>query len=271
MTRFSETEKWRDPWFRSLKPSHKLLFLFVVDNCNNAGFWEEDKDYACYATGISSEEYEGAREGLARGLVGAAGWLWVRRFLKHQKNANLNPENNAHIQIIALISEQVNRFSGIAEFDQFLAPNEGLISPIGKGRGKCIGQKDGEVQERKGTKAGFEEFWSAYPKKKAKGDAEKAWLTMKGSEHLESILLGITASRKSEQWLKDGGKFIPHPATWLRSRSWEDNHKITKAATATPRQDVPINLAEIGPMPGFLEGLRKMNGHGTDEYEEVSL
>jgi len=235
MTRFSETEKWRDPWFRGLKPAHKLLFLFVVDNCNNAGFWEEDQDYACYATGISREDYVGAREGLTRGLLGAGGWLWVRRFLKHQKNANLNPENNAHIQIIGLISEQVIRFSGIPEFDQFLAPLEGLISPIGKGRGKGNSKKDGEVEERKGaTKAGFETFWTAYPKKKAKGDAEKAWLSMRCSEHLESILGGITASRKSDQWQKDGGKFIPHPATWLRDRGWEDSHDPISAKVVVP-------------------------------------
>lgn len=235
MTRFSETDKWRDPWFRGLKPASKLLFLFVIDNCNNAGFWEEDKDYACYATGISPDDYEGAKEGLTRGLVGAHGWLWVRRFLKHQKNVNLNPQNNAHIQIISLISEQLNRFSGIAEFDQFLAPHQGLISPIGKVEVKVTVKKDGEVQERKGALiAGFTEFWGAYPKRKAKGEAEKAWLSMRGSDHLDDILAGIASSRKTDQWQKDGGKYIPNPATWLRSRGWEDSNEPISAKVIIP-------------------------------------
>lgn len=129
MTRFSETDKWRDPWFRSLKPPQKLLFLFVIDNCNNAGFWEEDRDYACYCTGMNEEQYQGALKGLTRGLVAADGWLWIRKFLKHQRNADLNPKNKAHSQIIRLLREQKLRFSKVLGFAEFIAPYEGLVSP----------------------------------------------------------------------------------------------------------------------------------------------
>jgi len=40
--RFTETEKWADKLFRKWKPETKLLFLFIVDNCDCAGFWEID-------------------------------------------------------------------------------------------------------------------------------------------------------------------------------------------------------------------------------------
>jgi len=30
---------------------------------------------------------------------------------------------------------------------------------------------------------------------------------------------------KSEQWTKDNGQYIPHAATWLNGRRWEDELK----------------------------------------------
>ena len=68
----------------------------------------------------------------------------------------------------------------------------------------------------------FDLFWKAYPKKKAKADAEKAWKSVKGDKHINAILSAISQQKQSPEWSKDGGRFIPHPATWLRGRRWED-------------------------------------------------
>lgn len=73
---------------------------------------------------------------------------------------------------------------------------------------------------------GFGEFWSAYPRKVGKGEAEKAWKVTKGVE-LKTILQAIERARATEQWRKDGGQFIPHPATWLRQKRWEDEPEAT--------------------------------------------
>lgn len=68
---------------------------------------------------------------------------------------------------------------------------------------------------------GFAEFWGAYPRKVGKVDAERAWLKTEGVE-LSVVLQAVERARATEQWRKDGGQFIPHPATWLRQRRWED-------------------------------------------------
>jgi hypothetical protein len=68
----------------------------------------------------------------------------------------------------------------------------------------------------------FLEFWSAYPKKKSKGDALKAWKSQRCAGLLPDILKAVEAQKHTHDWIKDGGKFIPHPAKWLRARSWED-------------------------------------------------
>lgn len=69
----------------------------------------------------------------------------------------------------------------------------------------------------------FEQFWKIYPKKKSKGDAEKAWRSLKPDEALvDRILMAVEIQKTSADWVKDGGQFIPYPATWLRARKWED-------------------------------------------------
>ena len=74
---------------------------------------------------------------------------------------------------------------------------------------------------------GFDSFWLAYPKKKAKGDAEKAFNKIKpDDELLKTMLDAIDAQSRSPDWKKDGGQFIPYPATWLNQKRWED--EVTK-------------------------------------------
>lgn len=69
----------------------------------------------------------------------------------------------------------------------------------------------------------FLEFWQIYPRKKSKGAAEKAWLRIKPDERLtERILAAVKRATTSADWAKDGGQFIPHPATWLNAKGWED-------------------------------------------------
>ena len=32
--------------------------------------------------------------------------------------------------------------------------------------------------------------------------------------------------QKRRQWIKDGGNFIPHAATWLNQQRWEDELEV---------------------------------------------
>lgn len=69
----------------------------------------------------------------------------------------------------------------------------------------------------------FNDFWKQYPKKVAKGAAEKAWQKLKLTDDLlTQILSAIEKQKKSFEWTKDNGAYIPNPATWLNQRRWED-------------------------------------------------
>lgn len=72
----------------------------------------------------------------------------------------------------------------------------------------------------------FEQFWESYPKKRSKGAAEKAWAKIKPSEQLLGQMLdALERAKTSVDWTKEGGKFIPYPATWLNAKGWEDEYQ----------------------------------------------
>lgn len=82
---------------------------------------------------------------------------------------------------------------------------------------------DKEIDKDKEDIYPFDEFWSAYPKKKAKEAAKKAWNKLKPDETLgKAIIQAVTESAKTKDWLKENGKYIPYPATYLNGKRWED-------------------------------------------------
>lgn len=81
----------------------------------------------------------------------------------------------------------------------------------------------------------FNSFWKEYPKKISKVVAEKAFHKHNPTpELLEKMLLSIQEQKKSDQWLRDGGQFIPHPTTWLNQKRWEDEVVIVQEE---PKED----------------------------------
>lgn len=97
----------------------------------------------------------------------------------------------------------------------------------------------GKVPE---TDAGFAEFWAAYPRKANKPAALRAWHKhAPDAPLLGRILSAVVAQRGSPQWVKEGGAFIPYPASWLNGERWNDTI------------EVPALAAPPGPMGSVLE------------------
>ncbi|RKU03371.1 hypothetical protein C7H84_09540 [Burkholderia sp. Nafp2/4-1b] len=69
--------------------------------------------------------------------------------------------------------------------------------------------------------ARFEIFWTAYPKKKSKATAEKAFAKLNPDEQLfDDLMAGLERAKTSAQWRNP--QFIPYAATWLRAGGWMD-------------------------------------------------
>jgi len=75
----------------------------------------------------------------------------------------------------------------------------------------------------------FDEFWAAYPKRKNRGRAEKAFNKLRPDDVLMAeIIQAISLAKKTPQWTKENGQFIPYPEKWLNAKGWLDEYEATK-------------------------------------------
>jgi hypothetical protein len=76
--------------------------------------------------------------------------------------------------------------------------------------------------------AAFDTFWAAYPRQVGKDAARAAWRKRNPtSELVTQILAALEWQRRSDQWIRDGGRFVPNPATWLNQGRWQDEPSTT--------------------------------------------
>ena len=84
-------------------------------------------------------------------------------------------------------------------------------------------EKDTETEtetENKGSRKAFEWFWSVYPKQIGKEEAYKAFECI--TEPTDVLVEAVRKQIRSPQWQKEGGRYIPNPATWLKNKRWTD-------------------------------------------------
>lgn len=84
---------------------------------------------------------------------------------------------------------------------------------------------------------GFQTFWEAYPRKCNKARAVRAFRRKVKYEELPKIMACLEAQKRTEQWRKDGGSFIPHPSTWLNDERWKDEIQANHEPPAPRRRN----------------------------------
>ena len=134
MKRFTETTKWDDPWFIDLEPSAKLLWLYLLDKCDNAGVVDISVKLAgmllngenCVEAGIKTLCAAGRLEEIEGGKYYIPGFVIFQY-------GELKPGSNLHKNVIALLNKHglIERF-----FNPSDTLNEGFMKGPGKGKGK---------------------------------------------------------------------------------------------------------------------------------------
>ncbi|MDN7540231.1 replication protein [Burkholderia cenocepacia] len=70
----------------------------------------------------------------------------------------------------------------------------------------------------------FDIFWAAYPKKRSKDRAEKAFAKRNPDEQLfDDLMAGLERAKTSSDW--QNPQFIPHAASWLNAGGWKDEYQ----------------------------------------------
>ena len=91
---------------------------------------------------------------------------------------------------------------------------------------------------------GFDIFWETYPRKVSREAARKAWAKLAPENGLvETILAAVERQKNWPAWTKDGGQYVPYPASWLSGKRWEDEPPSTPPA----RPSLNAAFADVPP------------------------
>lgn len=106
-------------------------------------------------------------------------------------------------------------------------------------------RKRKEIEKESETEKDFDRFWSAYPKKKNKGQARSAFFRALKKTSVETMISAVEKQKQSKDWKKDNGQFIPYPSTWLNAEAWENDEVIVTAPEKQERDVDAENLRKL--------------------------
>ncbi len=103
--RMTDTDKWKKRFIREMKPQHKLLWFYILDDCNHAGIWEVDMEVASLRIGFTITEDDIPQSFNDRVISFDNGDKWfIPEFVEYQYG-ELNPNSNVHKSVISLLQK----------------------------------------------------------------------------------------------------------------------------------------------------------------------
>ena len=102
-------------------------------------------------------------------------------------------------------------------------PSRALSAGTGEQGNRGTGEKDScasTAVERESIEVEFDEWYSAWPRKKGRGQALKAYRAARKKATAADLLAAV--ERQTPMLTAKGLEFCPYPATWLNGERWED-------------------------------------------------
>ena len=124
--RFTDSDKWKRPWFLALPPHAKWFWLYMLDNCDSTGVWMAAFALAEFHLGYSVSESQIQLWYGDKIIKIDDDKFFIPSFVEFQYG-ELNPQNNAHKPVLKLI-EKLGAKKLLTSPLQ--APAEDLISPL---------------------------------------------------------------------------------------------------------------------------------------------
>ena len=228
--RFTDTEKWNQPWFRQLAPAGKLLWVYLLDRCDPAGVWEKDAGAFCFFSGVTEAQFAEALDHLCR--LGKVSLL-----CSQETDPALHPDAET---VLLWVGRFVQFQYGI--LSHTCPPHKGVFAALAKHGLEQDSQ--GVVTHTKGTPKGKQRV-TVTPKEK-EGEKEK-------EKEVELVALCVA------HWNETVGHLLPvvRRATPARARAIEsrlaEGNDVWWGKNEPPLQRWKQVVAKVEASP-FLQG-----------------
>jgi hypothetical protein len=275
------TATWQDPWFEQLSPKAKLLFLYLWTNdvCNQAGLFQISQRRIEFEVGFRIDDVIAELKAKVEWFP-VENIVWVKNFFKWQccnssfvraAVAGLGNIPKSIVEKFITHNSELLKKHGVDTEAMLDSHGAGTVSPPSPqgadilpppsplgvdtvASSVTVTETETVITppivppfggDSRVSRNGFDAFWDAYPRKVGKLAAQKAWKKLKTpASILPKILEAIDRQRASPQWTKEGGQFIPHPATWLNQGRWEDD--VTAGAESESEKALRLLREEQG-------------------------
>lgn len=103
--RMTDTEKWKKRFFKKLCCKYKLLWLYILDDCNHAGVWDVDLEVAGLRVGEDFNESDVLTQFAENIIAIDDGDKWfIPKFIEFQYG-ELNPSSRVHQSVIKILDK----------------------------------------------------------------------------------------------------------------------------------------------------------------------
>lgn len=140
--RFSDTDKWKKSFFRGLQAPYKLLWMYVLDDCDIAGVWQVDIEVAALRIGEKVKIDKALELFGDRVLPFDHGKKWFIADFIFFQYSELSTTNRMHQAVLKILASNNLDFPPLKKEPQ--GASEGLPSPQGHGQGHYQGEGQGE-------------------------------------------------------------------------------------------------------------------------------
>lgn len=133
--RMTEVEKWKDPWFSNLTNDEKIVWLFLLDDCNHAGIWQVNLrrlNFECRTQLTQTELSNLLQDRIV--VISDEKWF-IPKFVSFQYK-DLNSKSKPIVSVVDLLSKE-----GLIEVDSkglvnLIIPNSNPTITLNKGLDK---------------------------------------------------------------------------------------------------------------------------------------
>jgi len=113
--RFTDSNKWDDPFFIDLPNKYKLLWVFMLDKCDHAGIYQHSKRLSTFFLGYEYEKEQILSVFNGRVIVLDSGKWFIKKYIDFQYG-ELKENNRVHVSVMTILEKE--------------GAYKGLISPM---------------------------------------------------------------------------------------------------------------------------------------------
>jgi hypothetical protein len=248
-----ESRIWNDEKFIKLTPMQQRLFLYCLTcpHGNLIGLYVLKKEYIIGDLKSFGKDLDKDLLKLCESALLSYDFdhsvIFIKNYLKHNPVTNPNQKKAARSILMELPKSYLIREFLVLHKELGEGLSLGLPEVLPKPETDSDTETDSEEllsrsnppadpPTRNAIPNDFEKFWESYPKKAHKLEALKAWKSANGTRPtIDCIIAKVAQLKRSAQWNREGGKYIPNPATWIRGGGWDDEVVCTNGKSTAPR------------------------------------